>query len=192
MAVLALLLGYFLGAIPFGLLLVKASGGGDIRAIGSGNIGATNVLRTGRKGVAAATLVLDAVKGGAAVWLGGEIAGQWGALAAGAGAFAGHVHPVWLAFRGGKGVATLLGIAVALWAWAGLAFALAWGLVALVTRISSAGGMSAGFAAAAALLANGRSEAGVLVLALALWVLWTHRANIARLRAGTEPRIGER
>ncbi|MFQ3665293.1 MAG: glycerol-3-phosphate 1-O-acyltransferase PlsY [Sphingomonadaceae bacterium] len=192
MSLAALLLGYLLGSIPFGLLLAKASGAGDIRQIGSGNIGATNVLRTGRKGVAAATLVLDAAKGAAAVWAGAQLAGEWGALLAGAGAFAGHVHPVWLRFRGGKGVATLLGVSAALSGWAGLAFALAWGLVALVTRISSAGGMSAGFAAALALLLAGQREAALLVALLALWVLFTHRANIARLRAGTEPRIGAR
>lgn len=185
-------IGYLLGSIPFGLLLTRAAGGGDIRSIGSGNIGATNVLRTGKKGVAAATLLLDAGKGALAVWLALRLSGEPAALAAGAAAFAGHVHPVWLGFRGGKGVATLLGVSTALLPLAGLAFALAWGLVALATRISSVGGMAAGFAAAAALRHAGRDEAAMLVALLALWVLWTHRANLARLRAGTEPRIGRK
>ncbi len=183
-------LGYLLGSIPFGLLLTRAAGGGDIRSVGSGNIGATNVLRTGRKGAAAVTLLLDAGKGAAAAWLAMRLFGEPAALAAGAAAFAGHVHPVWLGFRGGKGVATLLGISLALLPLAGLAFALAWGLVALGTRISSVGGMTAGFAAAAALLHAGRDQAAIVVALLAVWVLWTHRANLARLRAGTEPRIG--
>lgn len=189
---LALGLGYLLGSIPFGLILTRLAGGGDIRSIGSGNIGATNVLRTGRKGVAAATLVLDAAKGAVAVLLGGGLAGDLGALAAGLGAFSGHVHPLWLGFRGGKGVATLLGVATALGWGAGLAFALAWGLMAAWSRISSVGGMTAGFAAAGALLLAGRQTQALLVFGLALWVLWTHRANISRIMAGTEPRIGER
>lgn len=185
-----LLLGYLLGSIPFGLILTRLSGGGDIRDVGSGNIGATNVLRTGRKGVAAATLVLDAGKGAVAVWLAGRFGAEWAALAAAVGAFAGHVHPLWLKFRGGKGVATLLGVSAAFSPWSGLAFAAAWLGVALVTRISSLGGMTGGFAAAAALGAVGQPEAGLVVGLLSLWVLWTHRENIARLRAGTEPRIG--
>jgi glycerol-3-phosphate acyltransferase PlsY len=185
-------IGYLLGAIPFGLLLTRAAGGGDIRAIGSGNIGATNVLRTGKKGVAAATLLLDVAKGMAAVWLATRFGPEHAALAAGAGAFAGHVHPLWLKFRGGKGVATLLGVSAAFSPWAGLGFALAWLGVAAITRISSVGGMAAGFAAAVALAAVGLPEAALLVALLALWVLWTHRENIARLRAGTEPRIGRK
>jgi glycerol-3-phosphate acyltransferase PlsY len=185
-------IGYLLGAIPFGLLLTHATGGGDIRAIGSGNIGATNVLRTGKKGVAAATLLLDAAKGALAVWLAARYGPDHAALAAGAGAFAGHVHPLWLKFRGGKGVATLLGISTAFSPWAGLGFALAWLGVAAATRISSVGGMAAGFAAALALGMVGLPEAALLVALLAFWVLWTHRENIARLRAGTEPRIGRK
>lgn len=185
-------LGYLLGSIPFGLLLTYASGGGDIRAVGSGNIGATNVLRTGKKGVAAATLLLDAGKGALAVWLAGRFGGEASMLAAGAGAFAGHIHPLWLKFRGGKGVATLLGVSLALSPLAGLGFALAWLGVALLTRISSAGGMAGGFAAAVVLLGQGWPAAALLLLGLSLWVLWTHRDNIARLRAGTEPRIGRK
>jgi glycerol-3-phosphate acyltransferase PlsY len=185
-------LGYLLGSIPFGLLLTYASGGGDIRAVGSGNIGATNVLRTGKKGVAAATLLLDAGKGALAVWLAGRFGGEPAMLAAAVGAFAGHVHPVWLKFKGGKGVATLLGVSLALSPLAGLGFALAWLGVALLTRISSAGGMAGGFAAAVVLFGQGWPGAAVVLLGLSLWVLWTHRENIARLRAGTEPRIGRK
>jgi glycerol-3-phosphate acyltransferase PlsY len=183
--------GYLLGSIPFGLLLTWASGGGDIRTIGSGNIGATNVLRTGNKGVAAATLLLDAGKGALAVWLAGRFGGEFAPLAAGVGAFAGHVHPLWLKFRGGKGVATLLGVATAFAPWAGLGFAIAWVGVALATRISSVGGMAGSFAAAAVLLAIGRPGEAMIVFGLSLWVLWTHRENIARLRAGIEPKIGQ-
>jgi glycerol-3-phosphate acyltransferase PlsY len=185
-------IGYLLGSIPFGLILTALSGGGDIRSVGSGNIGATNVLRTGKKGVAAATLLLDAGKGALAVWLAQRFGGELAPLLAGAGAFAGHVHPVWLKFRGGKGVATLLGVSTALNPWAGLGFAVGWLGVALVSRISSLGGMVGGFAAAAVLAALGNMVAGLAVALLALWVLWTHRENIARLKAGTEPRIGRK
>ena len=185
-----LLVGYLLGSIPFGLILTSLSGGGDIRDIGSGNIGATNVLRTGKKGVAAATLLLDAGKGALAVWLAARYGAEWAPLAAAVGAFAGHVHPAWLKFRGGKGVATLLGISAAFSWWAALGFALAWGGIAALTRRSSVGGMVAGFAAAIVLGAVAQPYAGLVVALLALWVLWTHRENIARLRAGTEPTIG--
>ena len=185
-----LLVGYFLGSVPFGLILTRLSGGGDIRDVGSGNIGATYVLRTGKKGVAAATLALDAGKGALAVWLAGRYGGEWAPLAAAVGAFAGHVHPLWLRFRGGKGVATLLGISAAFSGWALLGFAVAWLGVAAISRISSLGGMMGGFAAAIVLGAVGQPEAGLVVALLSVWVLWTHRENIARLRAGTEPRIG--
>lgn len=186
-----LLVGYLLGSIPFGLILTQMSGGGDIRAIGSGNIGATNVLRTGKKGVAAATLFLDAGKGALAVWLAARYGDEWAPLAAAFGAFAGHVHPAWLKFRGGKGVATLLGISAGFSWWAALGFAVAWGGIAAITRRSSVGGMVAGFAAAVVLGVVGQPYAGLLVALLSLWVLWTHRENIARLRAGTEPKIGK-
>lgn len=187
---LALGLGYLLGSIPFGLILARAGGAGDIRTIGSGNIGATNVLRTGRKGLAAATLLLDAGKGVLGVWLGGRLGGETAMLAAGAGAVLGHVWPPWLRFRGGKGVATFLGVALAVLPWAGLGFALSWLGVALGTRISSLGGMAGGFGATAVALALGRLEVALLFVALAVFILWTHRENIGRLRAGTEPRIG--
>jgi glycerol-3-phosphate acyltransferase PlsY len=188
-AILALLGGYLLGAIPFGLLITRFAGTQDLRAIGSGNIGATNVLRTGRKGLAAATLLLDGAKGAAAVWLGVMLAPGLGALA-GAAAFYGHIFPVWLRFRGGKGIATYLGVALAL-AWpCVIAFAIAWIVLSLATRISSAGGIGAAVATPIAALFFAPALAP-LFLALTLTVLWTHRANLARLIAGTEPRIGK-
>ena len=190
MALGVLLLGYGLGSIPFGLLLTRLSGAGDIREIGSGNIGATNVLRTGRKGLAAATLLLDMGKGAAAVCLARMVAPEL-ALLGGAGAFIGHVYPIWLGFRGGKGVATLLGIALAI-AWPiGLVFALVWLAALALSRISSVGGMAAALSAPLSALALGDTRAaGVLVL-LAAMVLFKHRDNIIRLRAGTEPRVGK-
>jgi glycerol-3-phosphate acyltransferase PlsY len=187
---LAALLGYLLGSIPFGLILTRLSGAGDIRAIGSGNIGATNVLRTGKKGVALATLLLDAGKGVLAVWLAGRSGGETAALAAGAAAVLGHVWPVWLSFRGGKGVATFLGVSVAILPSAGLGFAVAWLGVALLSRISSLGGMAGGFGAAAVALTLGEARMALLFTMLSLFILWTHRENLARLKAGTEPRIG--
>lgn len=191
-AVLWLFIGYVLGSIPFGFLLTWAAGGGDIRAVGSGNIGATNVLRTGRKWLAAATLLLDAAKGAAAVILAARY-GLYPALYfAAIGAFAGHVHPVWLGFRGGKGVATLFGIAAAFSVWGAVDFAICWIALVASTRISSLGGMAAGFAAALGLWMAGLTLAAETVLLLSLWVLWNHRANLARLRAGTEPKIGSK
>ncbi|TKD53362.1 glycerol-3-phosphate 1-O-acyltransferase PlsY [Sphingomonas baiyangensis] len=186
---LALLLGYVLGSIPFGLLLTRAAGAGDLRAIGSGNIGATNVLRTGRKGLAAATLLLDMAKGAAAVWI---VEAIWPGMAplAAAAAFLGHCYPIWLRFRGGKGVATLLGVLIAL-AWpVALVFAGVWlGAIAL-TRISSVGGMLAAVSAPLTAAATGRFDLVLLLLALALIVLWKHRTNLTRLLDGTEPRVG--
>ncbi|NNM77625.1 glycerol-3-phosphate 1-O-acyltransferase PlsY [Sphingomonas sp. ID1715] len=189
MPALALALGYLLGSIPFGLLLTRLGGAGDLRMIGSGNIGATNVLRTGRKGLAAATLLLDALKGAAAVWIGERLV-PGGALLGGAGAFFGHCYPVWLRFRGGKGVATLGGIAFGI-AWAiGLIYLIVWIGVLAATRYSSVGGLAAAVAAPVAAFATGRAEAGILLLALGLIVFWKHRENVARLRAGTEPKLG--
>ncbi len=190
---LALGLGYLLGSIPFGLILTRAAGGGDIRAVGSGNIGATNVLRTGKKGVALATLLLDAGKGVLAVWLAREFLSEPAALFAGLGAYVGHVWPVWLGFRGGKGVATFLGVATAVLPWGGgLAFALAWLLIARITRISSVGGMLGGFAATGTAVMVDAMGPALLFLCLSLLTLYTHRDNIARLKAGTEPRIGSK
>ena len=187
--VAALLGGYLLGSIPFGVLLTRAFGAGDLRQIGSGNIGATNVLRTGRKGLAAATLVLDLLKGAAAVWIVAAWSPDDAPLAAAA-AFLGHCYPVWLGFRGGKGVATLMGIALALYWPLGLVYAVLWlGLLAL-TRISSLAGMIAAASTPVAAAAFGRYDLVLLLLALALIVLWKHGANIERLLAGTEPRIG--
>ena len=185
--------GYLLGSIPFGVLLTRAFGAGDLRQIGSGNIGATNVLRTGRKGLAAATLVLDGAKGAVAVLLARHLVPQLGdhaAMIAGAAAMIGHCYPVWLKFRGGKGVATLLGLALAL-AWPiGLVFAAVWLGTVLLLRISSLGGMAGAVAAPIAALAFGYPVYAVGLAGLAVIVLWRHRENIARLRAGTEPRVG--
>lgn len=189
---LSLLLGYLLGSIPFGLLLTRFAGLGDVRNIGSGNIGATNVLRTGRRGLAAATLILDAAKGAAAVLL---VRALWPNLTgldgvAAVGAFLGHLWPVWLRFKGGKGVATLLGLLVVL-AWpVALIAAAVWIGALLLTRYSSVGGMSCAVAAPIAAAAMGRVDLAALFFGLALLVLWRHRANIGRLRAGTEPKVG--
>ena len=178
-----------LGSIPFGLILTRITGAGDLRAIGSGNIGATNVLRTGRKGLAAATLLLDAAKGFLAVWLAWRYLPFWPGIAA-LGAILGHCFPVWLKFRGGKGVATMLGVALGL-AWPiGAAYAAVWiGMLAL-TRISSLAGMSAAVAAPLAAIATGHGEFAPVLAVLALLVIVLHRANIERLMAGTEPRVG--
>ena len=190
-SVYALGLGYLLGSIPFGLILTRLFGAGDLRSIGSGSIGATNVLRTGRKGLAAGTLLLDAGKGALAVWL----TAQWWPLAApiaAFGAIVGHCFPVWLGFKGGKGVATALGIALALSPLTALICAAVWLVVFAVTRISSLGGMTATLAGPIAAWALGRAELILPLAGIALVVLWRHRANIARLRAGTEPRVGQK
>jgi acyl phosphate:glycerol-3-phosphate acyltransferase len=185
-------LGYLLGSIPFGLLLTKAAGLGDIRAIGSGNIGATNVLRTGKRGLAAATLLLDGGKGAVAVllviWLGGQSAGLW----AGLGAVLGHLFPVWLAFRGGKGVATGLGVLLAAYWPVGAIACAAWLLTAKLLRISSAGALAAFAVAPVAALALGRRPLALVALVIAGLIFVRHQANIRRLLAGTEPRIGSK
>ncbi len=183
--------GYLLGSIPFGLLLTAAAGAGNLREIGSGNIGATNVLRTGRKGLAAATLLLDAGKGALAVLLARHFFDSAAGLAA-IGAFLGHLYPVWIRFRGGKGIATMLGIALAfLWP-AGLAFALVWAAAALITRYSSVGGMAGAVAAPVASIIMGDPGAAFLFAGMAVLVLWKHRDNIGRLMKGTESRIGKK
>ncbi len=190
--VLAALLGYGLGSIPFGLLLTRLSGGGDIRKIGSGNIGATNVLRTGRKELAAATLLLDAGKGAAAVLLARHFGGEGTAMIAGLAAFLGHLYPFWLGFKGGKGVATMIGVLLAL-AWPlGLAFCAIWLTTALIRRQSSLAGLAA--AASAPVLAYFFSTPALALttLVLAAFLFLKHRENIARLMAGTEPRIGQK
>ena len=186
---LALVIGYLLGSIPFGLVLTRVFGAGDLRAIGSGSIGATNVLRTGRKGLAAATTLLDIGKGTAAVLIAGQL-GEGFALLGGVGAVLGHCYPVWLRFNGGKGVATMMGICLAL-AWQiALVYAIIWVSVLAATRISSVGGMAAAISAPIIAFLIDKSAIGVMLLALALLVVWKHRANIGRLRAGTEPRVG--
>jgi acyl phosphate:glycerol-3-phosphate acyltransferase len=185
-----LVLGYLIGSIPFGLLLTRAAGLGDIRRIGSGNIGATNVLRTGRRGLAAATLLLDAGKGAVPVLLAARLLGPAPALAAGFGALVGHVAPVWLGFRGGKGVATGFGVLLAS-AWPlGLFSLLVWLAVAAASRISSAASLSAFAAAPIVAAALGNAHVALLALLLAAIVFLRHRENIRRLLAGTEPRIG--
>ena len=197
----ALAIGYAIGSIPFGLLLARVAGKGDIRQIGSGNIGATNVLRTGSKWLAAATLLLDLGKGWLPVWLAWRLFGQPdlafdSALApvpfAALGAVVGHCFPVWLGFRGGKGVATNAGVSFGLGWPIGLTYAVVWLALLALARISSLAGMSAVVAAAVAALFTG-FPAFVPVLALiAILVIWLHRANIGRLAAGTEPRVGKR
>ncbi|MGE4411117.1 MAG: glycerol-3-phosphate 1-O-acyltransferase [Sphingomonadales bacterium] len=189
-----MMLGYLLGSIPFGMVLTRIAGAGDLRAIGSGNIGATNVLRTGRKGLAAATLLLDLAKGALAVALGARLMGvdslvNGGAMA-GVMAFIGHCYPLWLRFSGGKGVATMMGVVLGL-AWPiGLIFALVWLGMLAITRISSAGGVSAALSAPVACIALGRLDLFAPIAAMALIVLWRHRANISRMMKGEEPRIG--
>ncbi len=186
----AALLGYVVGSIPFGLLLTKAAGMGDVRQIGSGNIGATNVLRTGNKGLAAATLVLDLAKGFAPVAVAGQLWGEVAmAFAAGA-AVLGHCFPVWLGFKGGKGVATNAGVAFGL-AWPlGLVYAFIWLSVLAIFRVSSLAGMAAVVAAAAAAPLFGYPQFFPVLAAIALLIIYLHRANIARLMKGEEPRIG--
>lgn len=186
----ALILGYLLGSIPFGILLTRAFGAGDLRTIGSGNIGATNVLRTGRKGLAATTLILDAAKGAGAVLIGEAIAPGAGILA-GVAAFLGHLYPVWLRFRGGKGVATLLGIVTALHWPVGVVYAVAWLALLATLRISSVAGMVAATVAAPVAMAwFNRMDYVLPLIATGLLVLWQHRENIERLLAGTEPQVG--
>jgi glycerol-3-phosphate acyltransferase PlsY len=186
---LALALGYLLGSIPFGLILTRLAGRGDIRSIGSGNIGATNVLRTGSKGLAAATLVLDALKGTAAVLVAEQMWPGAGRIAGGA-ALIGHLYPVWLRFKGGKGVATLLGILGGVaWALAAV-YAAVWIGLLLLVRFSSVAGMSAAVSAPIAAALLGRGDLVAMLVGLALLVVWQHRGNLARLRAGAEPRVG--
>ncbi len=184
-------LAYLLGSIPFGVVITRMLGLGDLRAIGSGNIGATNVLRTGHKGAAAATLILDASKGGVAVLIARALVGPDAAQVAGLFAFLGHLFPVWLGFKGGKGVATFLGTLLAL-AWpVGLAACATWLVTAALTRFSSLSALVAAVLAPVWALILGQGAMVALVILLAALVVLRHNANIARLRAGTEPRIGK-
>ena len=186
-------LGYLLGSIPFGLLLTRLAGKGDVRDIGSGNIGATNVLRTGSKPLAAATLILDIAKGAVAVWIAQDFfpAIPSGDQAAAAGALVGHLYPVWLGFRGGKGVATFLGILLVLWTTGGLIYAAAWTGLLMLARISSVSGIAAALSAPIAAVVLGVDALLPLLLGFALLVVWKHRENLARLRSGDEPRVGK-
>lgn len=189
---LGLLLGYLLGSIPFGLILTRLAGTTDIRGIGSGNIGATNVLRTGRKDLAAATLLLDALKGTVAVLIAARLWGPDAALAGGCGAFLGHILPVWLRFRGGKGVATFLGCLLGVFWPAGLVFAAIWLGMALLFRYSSASALIASLFTPIILYLVGQPRPALVFLALAAALWFMHRANIGRLLAGTEGRIGQK
>jgi glycerol-3-phosphate acyltransferase PlsY len=186
---LALAIGYLLGSIPFGLILTKLAGHGDLRDIGSGNIGATNVLRTGNKALAALTLILDLLKGTAAVLIGGRF-GQDAALLGGLGAFLGHLFPVWLGFHGGKGVATYIGVLLWLFWPAATAFCSIWLLVALITRYSSLSALVASAAVPCLLFFVGETRIAVLFLIFTLLLYWRHADNIGRLLRGEEGRIG--
>jgi len=187
------LLGYVVGSIPFGLILTRLAGKGDIRKVGSGNIGATNVLRAGGRVLAAATLILDARKATAAVVIAQQLwpGLEWSmaAFVAGAGALVGHLYPVWLQFRGGKGVATFLGVLIPLLPIVAVLYAIVWIAALLIVRISSVAGMLAAVSAPIATLALGGTYFPA-VLAFAILVVWRHHQNIARLWAGTEPKIG--
>jgi len=185
----ALAVGYLLGSIPFGLILTKLAGHGDLRDIGSGNIGATNVLRTGNKALAALTLILDLLKGTAAVLIGARF-GQDAALLGGLGAFLGHLFPIWLGFRGGKGVATYIGVLLGLYWPAAIVFCAIWLLVALITRYSSLSALVASAAAPCLLALVGETRIAVLFLIFTLLLYWRHADNIGRLLRGEEGRIG--
>ena len=183
--------GYLLGTIPFGLIVTRLAGTKDIRAIGSGNIGATNVLRTGRKGLAAATLLGDMLKGTVAVLIGYWWGGHDCAMVAGLGAVLGHTFPVWLGFKGGKGVATYIGVLIA-FSWPiAAAFGVIWGVVAFVTRYSSLSGLIASAATPLMLWLGGDGRTALLFVVLTALVWFMHRTNLARLTAGTEPKIGQ-
>lgn len=214
--IISLIGGYLLGSIPFGLLLTKAAGHGDIRQMGSGNIGATNVLRTGNKLLAAATLLLDILKGTVAVTAAHWFAAWWAvrqfaaqaavegatatiapshvflsaAVAAGLGAFIGHVYPVWLGFKGGKGAATYIGVLIGLFWPAAVVYCVAWLLVAAVTRYSSVSSLVASIAAPLSVWAMGWPQIAIVLIPLSLLLIYKHKGNIERLLAGQEPKIG--
>ncbi|WP_346294936.1 glycerol-3-phosphate 1-O-acyltransferase PlsY [Rhodopseudomonas sp. P1] len=194
----ALVIGYLFGSIPFGLILTKIAGTQDLRSIGSGNIGATNVLRTGRKGLAAATLLLDALKGTAAVILAAYLASGTDAIAANAamlaalGAFLGHLFPVWLKFKGGKGVAVYIGVLIGLFWPAAIVFCLMWLATAFTSRYSSLSALVASFVTPIFLWWFGHDALASLFAVLTLLLFWMHRENIQRLQAGTESKIGQK
>jgi len=187
----ALLTGYLLGSIPFGLVITRLGGKGDVRDIGSGNIGATNVLRTGSKVLAAATLILDCLKATAAILIARSLWPNFEDFAA-AGALIGHLYPVWLKFKGGKGVATLLGVLIPLLWQGAVVYAIVWLGLFFLLRISSVAGMAAALSAPVSAAIFGEDVRFSMYLAFALLVIWKHRENIVRLKAGTEPRVGKR
>jgi acyl phosphate:glycerol-3-phosphate acyltransferase len=188
----ALILGYLLGSIPFGLLLTRNAGTQDLRSIGSGSIGATNVLRTGRKGLAAATLLCDALKGTAAVVISGYFGGPNAAMLAALGAFLGHLFPVWLKFKGGKGVAVYIGVLIGLFWPAAVVFCVLWLATAAITRYSSLSALIASFVTPIFLWWFGHPALASLFAVLTLLLFYAHRENIKRLQAGTEGRIGQK
>jgi acyl phosphate:glycerol-3-phosphate acyltransferase len=188
----ALVFGYLLGSIPFGLILTKLAGTEDLRSIGSGNIGATNVLRTGRKGLAAATLICDMLKGTLAVVIAGYFDGPNAAMLAALGAFIGHLFPVWLKFRGGKGVAVYIGVLIGLFWPAAIVFCVIWASTAFTSRYSSLSALVASFVTPIFLWWFGHPALASLFAVLSLMLFYMHRENIRRLQAGTEDRIGEK
>jgi glycerol-3-phosphate acyltransferase PlsY len=188
----AFIIGYLLGSIPFGLILTRLAGTPDLRSIGSGNIGATNVLRTGRKGLAAATLICDMLKGTLAVLIAGHYGGPDAAMLAALGAFLGHLFPVWLGFKGGKGVAVYIGVLIGLFWPAALVFCVLWIATAAISRYSSLSALVASLVTPIFLRWFGHLALASLFAVLTLLLFYMHRANIARLRAGTEGRIGQK
>jgi acyl phosphate:glycerol-3-phosphate acyltransferase len=190
--VVAFLLGYLLGSIPFGLVLTRLAGTEDLRSIGSGSIGATNVLRTGRKGIAAATLIGDALKGTVAVVICGYYGGPNAAMLAAFGAFLGHLYPVWLKFRGGKGVATYIGVLIGLFWPAAIVFCVLWLATAATTRYSSLSALIAAFVTPLFLWWFGHPALASLFVVMTLLMFYAHRENIKRLQAGTEGKIGQK
>lgn len=194
-SMISLVVGYLFGSIPFGVLLTRAAGLGDVRKIGSGNIGATNVLRTGHKGLAVATLLGDALKGTLAVWLMGRLMEPNGIILGmtALGAFLGHLYPAWLQFKGGKGVATFLGCLLAISPWAALVFVVVWLASAVLTRYSSLSALIASALSPVALLfLNGGMIVTVIMLGMVILLWWKHSENIKRLLAGTEGKIGQK
>ena len=190
--IVAFILGYLFGSIPFGLVLTKLAGTADLRSIGSGNIGATNVLRTGHKGLAAATLLLDMLKGTAAVVICGYFDGPNAAMLAALGAFLGHLFPVWLKFRGGKGVAVYIGVLLGLFWPAALAFCVIWLATAAASRYSSLAALVASLVTPILLWWLGQPALAALFAAITVLLFYMHRENIRRLRAGTEGKIGQK
>jgi glycerol-3-phosphate acyltransferase PlsY len=188
----AFIVGYLFGSIPFGLILTRLAGTPDLRSIGSGNIGATNVLRTGRKGLAAATLICDALKGTIAVLIAGHYGGPDAAMLAALGAFLGHLFPVWLGFKGGKGVAVYIGVLIGLFWPAAVLFCVLWIATAAISRYSSLSALVASFVTPIFLWWFGHLALAALFAVLTLLLFYMHRANIARLQAGTEGRIGQK